>query len=145
MSANISKWYMSDEEIKSSYRTCKDARAQIGILAELNCKTKEEVKKKLAEIGVEISRTAARPSRFTETDRRKIYKMRHDENRAYSVIASIIGKATAESVRNEYLQMNREHIEARDLIERACRFYIKAKKTSESETRLLEDLIGRGI
>lgn len=145
MSANISKWYMSDEEIKRSYRTCKDAHAQIGILAELNCKTKAEVRRKLAELGVEMARTAGRPSRFTEEDLKKIYQMHHDEGRPYSMIARYIGKTTAESVRNEYLQMLRERLNARPLIEKAVRAYIKAGKTTESEAALLRELIKRGI
>lgn len=146
MKENMSKWPMTDDEIKRSYRCCKDANAQIGILAELNCRKKAEVRKKLAELGVELARTSGRPSRYTEEERRMIYTMRHDEGRPYQVIARHIGRKTSnESIRNEYLQMHRERLNARPLIEKAVRAYIKAGKTTESEAALLRELIKRGI
>lgn len=145
MSANTSKWYMSDEEIMRSYRCCENATAQIGILAELNCKTKAEVKKKLSELGIEFARTAGRPTRYTQEERHRIYTLRHDELRPYSAIARIIGKSTAESVRNEYRIMHRERLRARPLIEKAVESYIKQKKTTQYETDLLRELIQFGI
>ena len=136
---------MSDEEIMRSYRCCQNATAQIGILAELNCKTKAEVKKKLTELGVEFARTSGRASKFTEEERRKIYTLRHDELRPYEVIARLIGKTTGESVRNEYLIMHRERLRARALIEKAVDLYIKQNRATNAEAALLRDLIKRGI
>lgn len=43
-------WTMTDSEIASMWRTCKDRNAQVRILADLNVKTKAEVLDKLREL-----------------------------------------------------------------------------------------------
>lgn len=141
--AKKTKWYMSDAEIARSYRNCADAKAQVGILAELNCRSKTEVKEKLKELGLIRSRNDAQ--RFTEEDDKRIWKMRHDEQRPYTIIAKAIGKSSMELVRNEYQIMHRKRLDARGLIEAAVRFYIKSGKTTEKETELLKELTRRGI
>ena len=55
-------WTMTDGEIASMWRTCKDRNAQVRILADLNVKTKAEVLDKLRELqcdlrGVRIGKT----------------------------------------------------------------------------------------
>lgn len=43
---------MSDSEILRQYRDAKNKKAQVGILADLNCCTKKEISEKLASLGV---------------------------------------------------------------------------------------------
>lgn len=55
-------WTMTDSEIESMWRTCKDRNAQVRILADLNIKTKAEVLDKLRELqcdlrGVRMAKT----------------------------------------------------------------------------------------
>lgn len=55
-------WTMTDSEITSMWRTCKDRNAQVRILADLNIKTKAEVLDKLRELqcdlqGVRMAKT----------------------------------------------------------------------------------------
>lgn len=55
-------WTMTDSEIESMWRTCKDRNAQVRILADLNIKTKAEVLDKLRELqcdlrGVRMTKT----------------------------------------------------------------------------------------
>lgn len=56
---NVAKWWMDDAEIARSYRTAADKKEQIKIIAELNATTRDEVVKKLKEIGCVVEETAA--------------------------------------------------------------------------------------
>ena len=47
-------WTMTDSEIESMWRTCKDRNAQVRILADLNIKTKAEVLDKLRALGCDL-------------------------------------------------------------------------------------------
>lgn len=48
------EWHYSDHMIRLLWRNALDKREQIRILAELNCRTVEEVKQKLNELGLKM-------------------------------------------------------------------------------------------
>lgn len=47
-------WAMTDGEITSMWRTCKDRNAQVRILADLNVKSRKETLEKLRELGCDL-------------------------------------------------------------------------------------------
>lgn len=144
-SHNTQTWYMTDDEIRRSWRCAESKARQIKVLAELNARTTEEIKKKLQEIGIDVAGATRKRKRFSVEDDRRIWKLRHDENRTFKKIAQIIGSTTGETIRNRYGELLEEHNGARGIIENALRAYIKAGKTTKEETRLIDELIRRGI
>lgn len=139
------KWYMSDDEIKRSWRCCAKKSDQIKVLGQLNCKTKKQVIDKLTELGIETGENVKRHKKFTTEEDRRIWRLRHDENRTFKSIAVIIGHTTGETVRNRYGELLEEHKSARIIIETALRAYIKAGKCTDAESKLIDELIRRGI
>lgn len=46
-------WYMTDEEIKVMYRQAKNRKEMVGIIADMNVRSKAEVKAKLLSLGID--------------------------------------------------------------------------------------------
>lgn len=59
-------WAMTDGEIASMWRTCKDRNEQVNILADLNVKSRAEMLGKLRELGCDLRgvRTGSYPRRW---------------------------------------------------------------------------------
>lgn len=76
----IDKWYMTDDEIRRSWRQAADRKEQLKIIAELNARDKTDVIRKLTELGEELPedmRTAkGRKAKYkiSDADERKIWK-----------------------------------------------------------------------
>lgn len=138
-------WSMSDDEIKRSWRNCADATQQIKVLAQLNARSRAEVIEKLRSLGIETESTLQRKTKFTPEDDAHIWKMRHDERRPLEHIRNAIGKSTTQTIDTRYKEMLKERIKMRPVIEKAVRAYIKAGQTTQTEARILEAMIKRGI
>lgn len=143
------KWYMTDDEIRRSWRCCKDQIEQIGILAELNCKTKDEVVDKLTELGIKVPmRISGRgiKTKMTESLRKKIWRMKQ-EGMSYTQIRAQLfeTRLSVECIRSEYRQMIKEREEVRPILVKALREYMNGGACSETEAELIRRQIARGI
>lgn len=59
---------MTDDELRGSIRKAADKRAQVGILAELNAVSEDQMRAKLTELGVAIPGRKARTTRAMDPD-----------------------------------------------------------------------------
>lgn len=142
------KWYMTDDEIRRSWRCAKDPIEQVKILAELNCKTKQEIMTKLIELGIDPPQHLSRrglPPKIDEPMKRKIWKMRQ-EGKTYQTIADLLeGKPKQQTIINAYKQMVRERAEARGLLVKALQAYTKSDACTDKEREIIMKHIARGI
>ena len=142
------KWYMTDDEIRRSWRCCRDKIEQVKVLAELNCKTKEEIIEKLESLGLDVPvRISGRgiKTKMTETIRKKIWKLKM-EGKSYSQITALVeGRLSVECVRTEYMKMIGEHEKARPLLIKALQAYTQRDDCTDEEREIIMKHIARGI
>lgn len=142
------KWYMTDDEIRRSWRCAKDSIEQIKILADLNCKTKQEVMTKLIELGIDPPKNLSRRGLLPKIDepmRRKIWQLRQ-EGKTYQSIADLLeGKPREQTVINAYKQMVRERAEARPVLVKALQAYTQSDACTAEEREIIMKHIARGI
>ena len=140
------KWYMTDSEIKRSWRCAINKRDQIGILAELNCKTKAEVEQKIVDLGLELPGNGnSRVQKIGEVEKKKIWLLRLKGN-SYKVIAQMIGTGpTWQAVRKAFKIMSDERDEARPVLVKALKAYMKNDACTEDEREIIKTQIARGL
>lgn len=142
------RWHMTDDEIRRSWRCAKDPIEQIKILADLNCKTKQEVMTKLIELGIDPPKSLSRrglPPKIDEPMRRKIWQLRQ-EGKTYQSIADLLeGKPREQTVINAYKQMVRERAEARPVLVKALQAYTQSNACTAEEREIIMKHIARGI
>lgn len=142
------RWQMTDDEIRRSWRCAKDPVEQVKILAELNCKTKQEIMTKLIELGIDPPQRLSRrglPPKIDEPMRRKIWQLRQ-EGKTYQTIADLLeGKPRQQTVINAYKQMVRERAEARPVLVKALRAYTQRADCTGEEREIIMKHISRGI
>lgn len=142
------RWHMTDDEIRRSWRCCRDELEQVGIIAELNCKTKDEVVDKLTELGIDPPKSLSRrglPPKIDEPMRRKIWQLRQ-EGKTYQSIADLLeGKPREQTVINAYKQMVRERAEARPVLVKALQAYTQSDACTAEEREIIMKHIERGI
>lgn len=140
------KWYMTDAEIKRSWRCAINKRDQIGILAELNCKTKAEVEQKIVDLGLELPGNGnSRVQKIGEVEKKKIWMLRLKGN-SYKTIAQMIGTGpTWQAVRKAFKIMSDERDEARPVLVKALKAYMKNDACTEDEREIIKTQIARGI
>lgn len=139
------KWHMTDEELKRSWKNAEDTVAQIGIIAELNNATKDEVIQKLRELGEDLPdlKTVRRGKALSEADLRKIWKLR-EEGIPYYKIARMLGGITAEqTLKKKHGQLREEYREALPLIKKALNAHLATGTCDEREAVTIITFIRR--
>ena len=139
------RWYMTDEEIRKNWKRAQDKRAQIGILAELNARPKEDVIEKLKELGEEIPEFRKAKSKLTEHDDRIIWRMRTDGAVFSKISLALEGHPIENTIRMRFNVMRDEFRRAAPVIEKAIRRFIEEDRCSEDEKTLLNRILRRGL
>lgn len=140
------RWYMTDNEIKRSWRCAINKRDQIGILAELNCKTKLEVEQKLADLGLDIpGNRKGKPTKIDEAAKRRLWQLRQNGNTFQQIAAMMEGKPSKQAVMTAFKKMTEERTEARPVLIKALKDYMRRGNCTESERDIIKTWIARGI
>lgn len=134
----IDKWYMTDDEIRRSWRKAADKAEQIKIIAELNARTKEDVMKKLVEIGEELPenmRTSGRKAKYkiSDADERKIWKERFKGTPYWKIARMLGGTASESAVQIRYEKMRGDYLKALPTVKKALNTFVEAIPTEDSE------------
>lgn len=135
----IDKWYMTDDEIRRSWRRAADKGEQIKIIAELNARTKEDVVKKLQALGEDVgeikSRTGRKPHyKITDDDERKIWKERMKGTPYYKIARMLGGLVTESAIQNRYDKMRGDYLKALPTVKKALQTTIEAAPEEDRET-----------
>ena len=140
------KWYMTDAEIKRSWRCAINKRDQIGILAELNCKTKAEIEQKIADLGLELpGNRNSRVQKIGEVEKKKIWMLRL-KGESYKSIAQMLGTGpTWQAVRKAFKVMTDEREKARPALVKALMSYVNGDACTDEEREIIKTQIARGL
>ena len=139
------KWPMTPDEIKRSWRCCENQHEQIKILAQLNCCTTREIVEHMREIGIEVEEQTVRERvRFTIREDRKMWQLR-EAGEPYKKIAAVIGNTHYGAVKNRIGELRKMRREAGEAIITACRVYMANDLCSEDERKQLNEILRRGL
>lgn len=144
------KWYMTDDEIRRSWRCAKDPVEQIKIIAELNCKTKQEVVTKLEELGiVAVKETKRRHSggrkKIDEATRNEIWMMKIDGATYPQIAASVDENISVSTIRKIYLTLLEERKKALPTLQKALEAYMQGDACTDEEREIITTQIARRI
>lgn len=130
----IDKWYMTDDEIRRSWRMARDPKEQIGIIAELNARSKDDVIQKLRELGEDVPELKSRKARYkiTEADLRKIWKSRMEGLPYWKIARMLGGIVTETTIKNRYCIMKQEYQEALPTVKKALQTFVEAVPTADA-------------
>lgn len=136
----IDKWAMTDDEIRRSWRQAADKGEQVKIIAELNARSKEDVIKKLTELGEDVQKDlSARRGRkerydLTENDERKIWKERVKGTPYWKIARMLGGISTESAVQRRYDKMRGDYLKALPTVKKALQATIEAAPEEDRET-----------
>ena len=138
------KWHMTDDEIRRSWKRAEDRRAQIGILAELNNRSKDDVRAKLIELGEEVPEIRGRGKcKLTADDDRKIWRYRNDGLPYYKIAAMLGGNLTDQAIKNRVDRMREMFRASLPTVKQALKEWEKAHPEESDETKTIKEFIRR--
>ena len=131
----IDKWHMTDEEIRRSWKRAEDRAAQIGIIAQLNNRTKDDVIKKLQELGEDVEVVGRKlRCKIDKEDDRKIWRLRFDGMTYHKIVNFLTDRPTEETVRRRYESMRDEYKRALPTVKRTLQAFIEEIPEEDRET-----------
>lgn len=134
------KWYMTDDELRRSWRHAADHAKQIKIIAELNARSKKDVIKKLTELGEELPENmrAAKGRKvkykISDADERKIWKERSKGTPYWKIVRMLGGLVTESAIQNRYDKMRGDYLKALPTVKKALQTTIEAAPEEDRET-----------
>lgn len=103
-------WAMTDEEIRNSWRRCRNKEYHVRIIAELNARSIKDTVKKLKSLGIDVDEKRATAcfgnemrKSWTQKDIDKLIRL-HDEGKSWKEIGYELDRSGG-SVQNKYLRM----------------------------------------
>lgn len=137
----IDKWAMTDDEIRRSWRRAADKGEQIKIIAELNARSKEDVLRKLIELGEAVPEDVMKASKgrkakykISEADERKIWKERSKGTPYWKIVRMLGGLVTESAIQNRYDKMRGDYLKALPTVKKALQTTIEAAPEEDRET-----------
>lgn len=129
----IDKWYMSDDEIRRSWRQAADLKEQVKIIAELNARSKEDVLIKLIELGEVVPEDVMKASKgrkakykISEADERKIWQERQKGTPYWKIVRMLGGRATESGICYKYDKLRGDYIKALPTIKKTLQAVAEA-------------------
>lgn len=136
----IDKWYMTDDEIRRSWRQAADRREQAKIIAELNAREKADVIRKLIELGEEVPEdmraAKGRKAKYkiSDADERKIWKERSKGTPYWKIVRMLGGLVTESAIQIRYDKMRGDYLKALPTVKKALQATIEAVPEEDRET-----------
>lgn len=136
----IDKWYMTDDEIRRSWRQAADRKEQLKIIAELNARDKADVIRKLTELGEELPEDmrAAKGRKvkykISDADERKIWKERSKGTPYWKIVRMLGGLVTESAIQNRYDKMRGDYLKALPTVKRTLQTVVEAVPEEDRET-----------
>ena len=137
----IDKWYMSDDEIRRSWRQAADLKEQVKIIAELNARSKEDVLKKLIELGEAVPEDVMKAQRgrkakykISEADERKIWQERQKGTPYWKIVRMLGGSVSEGGICNKYDKLRGDYIKALPTVKRALQTVVETVPEADRET-----------
>lgn len=134
------KWYMTDDELRRSWRHAADHAEQIKIIAELNARSKEDVLSKLIELGEAVPEDVMKASKgrkakhkISEADERKIWQERQKGTPYWKIARMLGGIATETAIQTRYDRMKGDYIKAIPTVRKALQTFVEAIPTEDAE------------
>lgn len=129
----IDKWYMSNDEIRRSWRQAADLKEQVKIIAELNARSKEDVLNKLIALGEAVPEDIMKASKgrkakykISEADERKIWQERQKGTPYWKIVRMLGGSVTEGGICNKYDKLRGDYIKALPTVKRALQTVAEA-------------------
>lgn len=148
----INKWYMTDDEIRRSWRQAADKAEQVKIIAELNAQEKADVIEKLKEIGEHIpdelkASKGRRPKyKINAADERKIWKERAHGTPYWKIARMLGGTASESCIQMRYEKMRGDYIAALPTIKKTLQAVAEAAPrhiVSDDDREIIKAFIRR--
>lgn len=136
----IDKWYMTDDEIRRSWRQAADRKEQLKIIAELNARDKADVIRKLTELGEELPEdmraAKGRKAKYkiSDADERKIWKERSKGTPYWKIVRMLGGLVTESAIQNRYDKMRGDYLKALPTVKRTLQTVVEAVPEEDRET-----------
>ena len=136
----IDKWYMTDDEIRRSWRQAADRKEQLKIIAELNARDKADVIRKLTELGEELPEdmraAKGRKAKYkiSDADERKIWKERSKGTPYWKIVRMLGGLVTESAIQIRYDKMRGDYLKALPTVKKALQATIEAVPEEDRET-----------
>lgn len=107
-------WYMTDDEISTSYRQAKDKDMQVHVIADLNVRSCLDVCDKLEALGFDMRRYRKlrlnpKETAWNEEEVKLMMRLRDVYDYSFADIAKALDK-TDSAVRNKYRRMNGDYV-----------------------------------
>ena len=136
----IDKWYMTDDEIRRSWRQAADRKEQLKIIAELNARDKADVIRKLTELGEELPEdmraAKGRKAKYkiSDADERKIWKERLKGTPYWKIVRMLGGLVTESAIQIRYDKMRGDYLKALPTVKRTLQTVVEAVPEEDRET-----------
>lgn len=136
----IDKWYMTDDEIRRSWRQAADLKEQVKIIAELNARDKADVIRKLTELGEELPEdmraAKGRKAKYkiSDADERKIWKERSKGTPYWKIVRMLGGLVTESAIQIRYDKMRGDYLKALPTVKRTLQTVVEAVPEEDRET-----------
>ena len=134
------KWYMTDDEIRRSWRQAADRKEQLKIIAELNARDKADVIRKLTELGEELPKdmraAKGRKAKYkiSDADERKIWKERSKGTPYWKIVRMLGGLVTESAIQIRYDKMRGDYLKALPTVKRTLQTVVEAVPEADRET-----------